>query len=522
MIDVNDITAKLAQLPDAALQQYAQMHKGDPYMVSLAISESNRRKAVRQAAQPQGMAPQGSVVDQAISGIAMLPAQNMQDVGMADGGIVAFADGAYVSRPPRETTLQERMEAAMRPQTRSMFGLSSYRTPIADERRLRPASGEFADEPPARKPLGYSPEGDFPVDPALLAALQAGTAPEVKPASLKEDKPAAETETEKDEDKGPKLPAVRRARTAEEIYKDLQTTRTLVRGEDKPEEDEIRKRMSALAKTQKEGLAALIEKDKAARPTEPALEEREKKLREAEERAPEDRQQAISEALVRAGFGMMATQRPDFFGGVGEGLIRGFENYQSSMKDLKAAAEKREDLLDKIELTRRAEAQGDADRAFKYGEMALKSEQELESAQIKFLMDDLKFDRETAKAVAEFHTKELIAERNMAAQLGVAGMYAGGRGGSSDVKNYLAALNAERNRINSAISLNKSKPQFDPKVIEEKKQLDTALSELDSRINALQAKLAAEAGLPTTPAATTGARPGYDPSTFQMKTTPGR
>lgn len=102
MINVNQITAQLARMPDQALQQYAQMHKSDPYTVSLALAESNRRKQMRTGAQgQQGAAPQPKVVDQGIAemaqpmpedvGIGALPAPNMQ--GMAEGGIVAFAEG---------------------------------------------------------------------------------------------------------------------------------------------------------------------------------------------------------------------------------------------------------------------------------------------------------------------------------------------------------------------------------------------------------------------------------------------
>ena len=143
MINVNQITSQLARMPDQALQQYAMMHKNDPYTVSLALSESNRRKQMRDASQgQQGMAPQPKVVDQGIAGMAApsemnpaqmealirqldrkkeqeyheftrgaapapqpmpedvgigaLPAPNMQ--GMAGGGIVAFGDGGDVQR----------------------------------------------------------------------------------------------------------------------------------------------------------------------------------------------------------------------------------------------------------------------------------------------------------------------------------------------------------------------------------------------------------------------------------------
>jgi len=55
----NDVMDSLALMPDAALQQYAQMHKDDPYVMSLALSESNRRKKIRAAQQAQGGALRG-------------------------------------------------------------------------------------------------------------------------------------------------------------------------------------------------------------------------------------------------------------------------------------------------------------------------------------------------------------------------------------------------------------------------------------------------------------------------------
>ncbi len=114
MIDVNKITSTLAKLPDAQLQQYAQMHKADPYIMSLAMSESNRRKEMRAASQAPAQQEQPKVVDQGIAamapqpapqqmaqampedqGIAQIPAGNMNFAG---GGIIAFADGGDVER----------------------------------------------------------------------------------------------------------------------------------------------------------------------------------------------------------------------------------------------------------------------------------------------------------------------------------------------------------------------------------------------------------------------------------------
>jgi hypothetical protein len=118
MIDVNKITSTLAKLPDAQLQQYAQMHKADPYIMALAMSESNRRKELRAASQAPAQQEQPKVVDQMVAemapqqlpedqGIGQLPAGNMDFAG---GGIVAFADGGDVERYQVGGSIFDRMD----------------------------------------------------------------------------------------------------------------------------------------------------------------------------------------------------------------------------------------------------------------------------------------------------------------------------------------------------------------------------------------------------------------------------
>ena len=122
MIDVNQITTTLRGMADRALQQYAMMNKANPYILSLAVAESNQRKQLRTAAQARSMAPQPKVTDAAIAsmaeapavdamgnvtgmaagglpedyGIGRLPTPNMQH--MADGGIAGYGDGDDVPR----------------------------------------------------------------------------------------------------------------------------------------------------------------------------------------------------------------------------------------------------------------------------------------------------------------------------------------------------------------------------------------------------------------------------------------
>ena len=105
--DVNLITKTLASLqPDSALQQYAMLHKNNPYILSLAKSESDRRKSLRTAAQGNpgqmptvadqsiaGMAPAPMMAQQQLpenQGIAQIPTPNIRT--MADGGIAGYED----------------------------------------------------------------------------------------------------------------------------------------------------------------------------------------------------------------------------------------------------------------------------------------------------------------------------------------------------------------------------------------------------------------------------------------------
>ncbi len=101
MINVPQITADLARMPDRSLQQYAQMHRNDPYIVALALAESNRRKQLRTGAQAGQAQQMPTVVEQDLAqmapeqvGIGSLPEQSLAK--MAGGGIVAFEEGGEV------------------------------------------------------------------------------------------------------------------------------------------------------------------------------------------------------------------------------------------------------------------------------------------------------------------------------------------------------------------------------------------------------------------------------------------
>ena len=118
MLNVQALTSTLSAMSLPQLQQYASLHKDDPYVVTMALSIANQKKQMQTAAQGQaGQQPMPKVVDQEIAqmaprpmptpmprpapmpeevGIGQLPAQNLQR--MAGGGIVAFGDGGEVPR----------------------------------------------------------------------------------------------------------------------------------------------------------------------------------------------------------------------------------------------------------------------------------------------------------------------------------------------------------------------------------------------------------------------------------------
>jgi hypothetical protein len=227
MIDVNKITSTLAKLPDAQLQQYAQMHKNDPYIMALAMSESNRRKELRSAGQgDQALQEQPKVVDQEIErmaerqppspaemarmmqminakkqaeyeqftrqpqampeelGIGQLPVGGMD---FANGGIVAFADEGLV-QDAMGTGGSEITSAATAPEGRTflewMTNEPQWKADLRRERERaaavvppRPAPQAAPEAAPAPKPeIAAAPQAKAPA-PSNVQRAEALTSP---------------------------------------------------------------------------------------------------------------------------------------------------------------------------------------------------------------------------------------------------------------------------------------------------------------------------------------------------------
>lgn len=169
-INVEQITSQLRMLPDPQLQKYAQMHKNDPYIMSLAVNESNMRKQMRAAQQARmaGQQQQPKVVDQAVMsmnpqpapqpapGIAALQAPNVES--MADGGIAGYDEtqtpGAFDYAGRTEPVI--RMAAGSNPlqQYASLIREEAERQGVDPDLAMRLFMAESSGNPDAVSPKG--------------------------------------------------------------------------------------------------------------------------------------------------------------------------------------------------------------------------------------------------------------------------------------------------------------------------------------------------------------------------------
>lgn len=166
--NVQDLTQKLAMMSDQQMQQYAKMNQDDPYVLALAVSEKNRRSAMRMQGTPAQEQP--SVADAeigamapppqqlpAMAGLSALPAQNlegMETVHAAGGGILGFQQGGMYEVPgmigadPRIKALLQRRETTdAEEETRPIPAMWE---------KLKKGWGEFRDDSKKIQEAGYT------------------------------------------------------------------------------------------------------------------------------------------------------------------------------------------------------------------------------------------------------------------------------------------------------------------------------------------------------------------------------
>lgn len=347
MLNVEQITSRLAQMPDQALQKYAAMNKNDPYIMALAVSESNRRKELRQAAQgAQGQIPQPKVVDQDIQamaapmpeevGIARLPAGPMN---FADGGIVAFAGGGDVERYQVGGSTARNPLAFLNPG--DFFGgvgriFSEGIDPVAAEQRRQAALRRLV--APAEETVG-TPEFE-----AAQQALRAKTAAEGR--ALPSEVAAAPVAAPA----APQVPGVSTAAPAVGGIGDLRAQFEKSIAGMKPEG------AKSIQDYQAER-AAMMPKEKAYAGLEAALQKE-------EAAAPKEKDEALWMSMIQGGLAAAAGSSTNALKNIAEGFGVGASGYKESLKEFKKAEKDRQKAMADIEQARRSEERGDVDAAY--------------------------------------------------------------------------------------------------------------------------------------------------------------
>ncbi len=388
--NVNQITSKLATLNDQQLQQYAQMNKDDVYILALAVSEKNRRAALRSSAQAQG-GPQPPVTDQEVAemapfpdayatapaGISTLEAPAINELGMAGGGVIGFAGGGEASgfvqdikaipdtyeawwQKNREEDLRKQAEEEAAAQRRAareeasrkasffnyMFGTpSNEREGLAALQNLnQPPVPDTGDE--TARLLGRYPAPTTPptTPPATTPpADRAGGAPRPTP-----DKKAPPIATD-GVGGGTTTPASVQA--AEQPAPGgleallMQSNRGLEAGQ-KAYADALRQQGEDVKQAQLERLRSFEERQKAA---EKADEPQRKRIEEAQEKQREKRENAWVPALIQGAAAALISRDRRPLARLAQGINAGMVQYTGNLEAIDKAEDRLRGELDTLD-----------------------------------------------------------------------------------------------------------------------------------------------------------------------------
>ena len=387
MLNVQNITSKLASLPDQALQQYAALNKNDPYIMALAVSESNRRKQTRAAQQAQGgMQEQPKVVDQALQGMAQpmpedvgigqLPAGEMEFAG---GGILAFAQGDSIPGPrgPNESFAEYR-KRLLELEKQKQKAEKAQEAVAREQERLKRLEGRGGPLIPA------SPFFDRVPLPNKDAEAAASVAPQVRQDPLRAQEAAtgipdgsvvppvvSGTPAMPNADAaGPAAPqaptgiaqvAAPTAATAAPVSMDYAGARaglaTL------PEFSAVTNELSDLEAAKKKAAKKKIDLATEGKTREEQLQKelgeygvgREKRLKEREEKLSKDEKSNYGLAFLEAGLAMMGGKDQNAFANISAGALQGLGSYKTGLAKLNDRKEKLFDAYDALEDARRSD-----------------------------------------------------------------------------------------------------------------------------------------------------------------------
>jgi hypothetical protein len=371
MLNVKTLTDTMSRMELPQLQQYAALHKNDPYIVTLALSIANQKKQMKTGQDGQaGMMPQPKVADQEIAqmnpqpqqmaqavpedqGIGTLPAQNMQN--MAGGGIVAFANEGFVD--PAFTYGIESEFGGLSPMQKAPLTpaqLARYKLEKEREKNmaLSRAEGVNLRPTPATDPrlLGATPPAE--TVGALPAAL--GLPPAAPPImrGVKSPAPAAAAAAAPVGTAPAGLPALNtKPMSAEDAMAAAGKF-----GDDKAMREELQGYVDRQKKIGEEAVGS-FQQGIAGLPE--AYKKYEARLQKEEAEAATDKDKAVGMSIFKAGLAMMSGTSQNAFENIGKGAMVGLEDQQAALKDFKKAQRERDKAFGDIEAARLADQRGD-------------------------------------------------------------------------------------------------------------------------------------------------------------------
>lgn len=413
MLNVQAMTQTMSAMSLPQLQQYASLHKDDPYTVALALSIANQKKQAMTAQQGQaGMQPMPKVVDQALAqmlpqapqqtpppqmpppqmppqqaaprptpmpedvGIGQLPAPNIAK--MAGGGIVAFGDGGEVPRyqvggMPSAGTMYSIpgmvSQGSFAPQPGSGDEKTWAQKKLAELEQKVEAGTATPQERAWVSMFGGKPKTGQPAQPmqmgsnlgatdaSLGAAGEAAVAQRGAPQPGKTDAGATPTANATQF----QMPQVKMpgftpsAQVPVPTADELRTRHSILMGSNSyydPLEGQQKSVNLAAEEAKKKNLANLEEDIKSAGVYGT---EREKRISEREGKLTKDEGINAGLAFLQAGLGIMSGTSPFAAVNIGKGAPQGIEAYIKGKERIDTARERLDEARDKLEDIRRNE-----------------------------------------------------------------------------------------------------------------------------------------------------------------------
>lgn len=347
--DAAQMSDRLGQLSDNELQQYTQMHRSDPYVVALALSESRRRQQLRAAAAPPPPPPQqGTVIERGIAAMAdpldmgVAQAVGDDDFKMADGGIVGYADGGETDWRERTGMFVE--GESVNPLWWLNIGDIARGGKSVDEYYgLEAEAARKRDDRPRFTNPGYRPQQTGLAQAAPMPEPRTTDTPPSRMPTVSGSGSVRSTAT------GKGLGAF--AGAAPDLGLDAAEKRA-------------REDIEAANRASRDAAQADVDefdKDVAARGV--AGQAKEARIKEQQAGLGKKEEQAKGAALLQAGLAILsADPSRGGWAAIGQGALQGLSAYKGDMKDLEATRDRLLEQMDQIDELRRQESIATGDK----------------------------------------------------------------------------------------------------------------------------------------------------------------